>query len=473
MRIAHLSDLHVIDGVRLDDHRDTLHNIVSDVLDLHPDLVLITGDLAGRAVPHRTTPRERNVLYPEIVRLADAAPVIILYGNHDQAPDMDAMVNLDGRYAIQALKGAGEMEIATAEGPCWLYWLAYPTKRWLLANETVSGLQDSQRIIQHKLATLCELWGHKIRGRRRKHPGVPHVFAGHLQIGGSRTSGGEVLAGQEIELQRSHLEGLGVDYGALGHIHLRQEVARRCWYAGSTWRNDFGETEEWKGWNLVDVGPRDQWPIEPLIMEGEPQAVACSYYEARNDDGEIDARVLSMPSNCRRFVTLDYRWGVPNDGEPPRWERDGLRALLLGAAVQTQNPTVWNTAENREAVRKIIADAEVRMRLIVPQQWASTCPWDEEIEGVRALGPHRLIPERKVEPILRVRAPAVAAAETLFEKVGAYWDTLGTKPGDDEQAVAYALIDELETQEDEVITARLQDEVEPAAPAPPVATVAT
>jgi phage/plasmid primase-like uncharacterized protein len=158
-----------------------------------------------------------------------------------------------------------------------------------------------------------------------------------------------------------------------------------------------------------------------------------------------------MDSHCRRFVTLDYRWGQPEDAEAPRWIRNGWRSLLIGAAVQSEAPTVWNTEANRKAVRRIIDGAEVRVRLVVPQQWVAGCPWEQEIANVREYGAHRIQVERTIEPSLRVRAPAVAAAETLPDKAGAYWDTLATSPSDAERAAALGLLDELLTTEDEAI----------------------
>lgn len=430
MRIAHLTDTHVTDGHRLEDHRETLHRVVSEILATRPALVLITGDLAGRTVPHRTTPRERGVLYPELVRLAGAAPVVVLYGNHDQDPDMDALVHLDGEWPIRVLKAAGEQLINTPAGPCFLYWLAYPTKRWLLAGEESTGLAATQRAVEHKLATLCELWAMQIGARRRTHPGAPQIFAGHLQIGGAKTSGGEVLAGQEIELQRPHLEQLGVDYGALGHLHLRQEVAPRCWYAGSPWRNDFGETETWKGWNLIDVGDPDEWPGQPLVGD-DPAAIAGQAYDP-TAIGQLDTRVLSMSSRCRRFTTLDYRWAQAEGAERPGW---------------TTRP---KALANGQPATPVNGD-EVRMRLVVPQQHLASCPWEQEIALVRAAGAHRVQVERTIEPSLRVRSPEVAAAETLEDKTVAYWGTLGTAPGSESQLTALALLDELVTQEDEQI----------------------
>lgn len=433
MRIAHLSDLHIIDGPRLDDHAETLANVVTEVLTLRPDLVLLTGDLTGRTVPHRTTPRERGVLYPQLVRLAEAAPVLVLAGNHDHDIDIDALEYLDGAWPIRVLKAAGLETITTAAGPVDVCWLAYPTKRWLLAGEPATGLREAQTLVQDKLGVLTSLWAARIKRARASRPRTPQLFLGHVQIGGSRTSGGEVLAGNEIELQRQHLDALGVDYGALGHIHQAQEIADRCWYVGSLWRNDYAETEAFKGWNLIDIDPAELWPAEPTVGE-DPGAFGAAYYAAE-PGGRQEARVLAMPSHCRRFVTLDYRWGLLDDDQDPEWS----------------TAPSWTT---RPDSIDHVAGAEVRMRLEVPQHLAAGCPWDAEIERVRAAGAHRIQPERRIDPTHRVRSPEVARAQSIADKARAYWRSLATAPSDEEQRQALAQLDELLTLDDEAIAAR-------------------
>jgi exonuclease SbcD len=404
MRIAHLSDLHITDGPRLDDHRATLSAIVTAILAARPHLILLSGDIYGRTVPHRSTPGERAVLFPALVRLAEACPVAVIYGNHDFDPDLDVLSSLGGQWPIRVVKLGETAEMQTEAGPASLYCLPYPTKRWLLAGtEAPRGLAEQQAAVEDRLRQLLTIWGMRIRAARKRAPAQPHIFLGHLQVGGSKTSGGEVLAGQEIELSSAALSDLPIDYGALGHLHLRQEVARRCWYAGSTWRNDFGERDP-KGWQLVELG------------------------EALGPDGRLPLTVEHRLSPCRDFVTLAYRWAADEEDGAPRW---------------ITRPTAAEIAA--------CAGAEVRMRLTVPEQWVAGCPWDAEQQAVRTAGAHRLQVERVVEPRLRVRAPAVAEAPSLDAKLRAYWATLGTPPLDVEQASALDGLEELGRCTDEEI----------------------
>ena len=65
--------------------------------------------------------------------------------------------------------------------------------------------------------------------------------------------------------------------------------------------------------------------------------------------------------------------------------------------------------------------------------------------------------ERVIEPRLRVRAPKVAAAHSLADKLRAYWGTLATPPDPAEQAAALLGLDELQTRDDAQIAADTRD----------------
>ena len=422
MRIAHIADLHVTDGPRLGDHEETLRGIVEDAIEAGVDLWILAGDLYGREVPHRSTPKERGVLYAQVVRMARTAPVVVCYGNHDFDPDLDTMELLDGDFPIRVVKRPEVLRVATAAGACNVYVLPYPTKRWLLTQENApKGLVAAQEAANANLGGILAGWGQRIRDGRAEAPSEPHVLVAHLQVSGSATAGGEVLAGNEIEVSAAQLEELGADYGALGHIHLRQEVALRCWYPGSPWRNDFSEIDA-KGWHLVKTDDRKAW----VAGNDRPLKPELHVYPAMGE--RLWVSVEHRLSACRSFVTLDYRWAEAEEDGAPGW---------------TERPE----EEELEGVN----GAEVRMRLSVPEQWVAGCPWDQVVASVRARGAHRIVEERRIEPTLRVRAPAVAAAIDIPSKVEAFWGVLATPPSVAEREAAMACLDELLTTSDDVI----------------------
>ncbi len=423
MRICAFGDLHITSGPRLEDHRSTLNAIVTDMLATDPDVVLLGGDIFGTTVPYKSTPAERDVLYPELVRLANVAPIVVVAGNHCDGTDIGALVHLGGTYPIHVVSGAEAIAVQTPRGVCNVYTLAYPWKRWLLEGEAIAGgAVGAQAAIEERLGLILGMWGHRIRRRRATHPNEPHVGLMHVQVGGAKTSGGEVLAGQEIELSRAMLDGVPFDFIGLSHLHMWQEVAERAHYASSTWRNDHSETDR-KGWLRVQVARHLDEIALPLGREHARQ-----YFEG----GErLAATVEHYASPCRTFATLDYRWAADREDGAPRW---------------IERPSPERIAS--------CADAEVRMRLVVPEQWVSGCPWADEVAAVKRIA-HRVKEERTIEPVLRVRAPEVAAAVTDVEKLQAYWKTTGTELSPAERAMGLAVMEELDTCDDAAIAAAL------------------
>lgn len=427
MLLLHFSDLHVTDDHRLDDQARILGEIVDAGIAAGVQAWLLTGDVYGRTVPHRSAPAERAVVYPVIRRMCEVAPVVVTTGNHDYPGDLDTLRELGGAWGwpVHVVDRAQVVELRIPGGEVVdVFALPYPTKRWLIPDAARLGVEELRVEVGRKLALLLSLWKARItreHDRAWKESRAPRVsiFAGHVLVTGSRTAGSEVLAGQEIELGRDDLAGLGCDYVALGHVHARQELAPGVWYAGSPWLTDFGDHGR-KGFHLVKVGGRRIPAVE------------------------------FVPTSHRELVTLDYRWDLARDGEGSgAWYRSGLAELEA------------ELGTDGRSARSVLRDAEVRMRLVVPGQWAAGCPWDAEIERVKELA-WRVVVERKVEPVLRVRAPDVAAATTPEEKLPAYWRTLATPPTKDEQGAALAALAELRTDDDDEIAAATASLLPPA-----------
>jgi Icc-related predicted phosphoesterase len=75
LRVVQLNDLHVGKGVaHLDDH---LAQVIYDINQLHPDLVIVTGDLVNMGTERDQPPRAQKLL------LTIDAPVVAVVGNHD------------------------------------------------------------------------------------------------------------------------------------------------------------------------------------------------------------------------------------------------------------------------------------------------------------------------------------------------------------------------------------------------------
>ena len=389
MKILHTADLHIEQGPRLEDQREILARIVKIARDERPDLIVVAGDIYGHTVPHRSTPSERLEAMSFVRNLSEIATVVIVRGNHDHAEDIEGL-----RYA--------------AANPVWvwgdavhygygrdgdpnihIYTLPYPWKSHWMQGRRASSVEEAQAEIQSALDDLFATWRASIELQRRADPDAVHVVIGHVQVRGTEAGPGVVLAGQEIEVTRDQLEDIGADYVALGHIHARQTIGDRIHYCGSPWHTEHGRHLPDRSVSIVEV----EAGKAPVIRQ--------------------------IPTHCRPFVTLDYRWSQPEGEDAPRW---------------TKNPT--------DDVGCIVG-AEVKARLTVPAQHRASCPWEEELQLLRDHGAHRVIPEPIVEPMVRVRAPMVAEARSLPDKLVAYWDTLGTEVTAEERAMALECLDTL------------------------------
>lgn len=402
MKIAHLADLHVTEGPRLEDQRDVLGRVAEQVRLATPDLVVIAGDLYGQTVPHRSTPAERGVLFPFVVALARVAPVVIVQGNHDHAEDLLGLDHLGGDWPIRVSTRAETYALSTPAGIAQVYALPYPRRSWLLEGERpAADPAATQATVDARLAALLDGWREHMAAL--VHP-TPRVLVGHVSVRGSIVGAGVVIASREIEITREQLASLPVDYVALGHLHDCHGPTDRAMYAGSLWHtaHSFAELPE-RGWLLVD---------------------------AQHTDGRMSLGVTRMRSSCRPFVSLAYRWA---------------RATEDGAAAWQGRPKV---------AEALVRGSEVRARLVVPAQDVATCPWDAELARLEELGAERVVSERVIEPVCRVRAPEVSEAPTTAGKVSAYWRTIATPPTAPEQTAALDVLAEIEGHDDETVTAR-------------------
>ena len=421
MRVLHVADLHVEQGPREEEHRRVLRHVATDARLLRPDLVIIAGDLYGKTVPHRSSPREREILAPVVAELAAIAPVVIVYGNHDAPEDLEILGRLQGDWPILVVPGAGRFEVLTRSGPVDLYVLAYPRKRALLedGDDVARGAEAGRLAMIDKIASLFDLWSWEVEAARKRDPARPSLFLGHVNVKGAKTSGGEVLAGHEIEVGRIDLERLGVDYGALGHIHLRQEPARRSWFPGSLWPTDFGERDD-KAYHLVEIGAD-----RPLEAVADRVVAEATYAEP----GRLPVVVRAIATGARPLRTLLWRWAADE----------------AGAVGWTDVPHL-----DPEAIR----GSEVRARLITTTIHASTCPWEDAIAPYRAAA-EAWREEKVIEPVISVRAPEVSLAPTTPEKLAAYWRTLSSPPADAERDAALGALADLELHGTTEIRARI------------------
>jgi len=126
---------------------------------------------------------------------------------------------------------------------------------------------------------------------------------------------------------------LKAQYVGLSHIHLRQELAPRIWYAGSLSRCDYSEVED-KGYNLVTLHAPDLRPdLSDLDIEFRVSPTRRMVeFHAVYENGE-----LRLPDNLDPLTLKDSRVKVVvtvrngPDHVLSRDQQENFREKLLAA----------------------------------------------------------------------------------------------------------------------------------------------
>jgi len=359
MKISHCGDIHVEEDRYFGDTAQCLEWFVEDSIHANTNLFVVDGDLTT----YKQTIKERNLWVEALIQMGNHAPVILVAGNHGKELDGDLHV-------LARAKAAHPIYLCTEPefidlGEASVAVFPYPRKAEMAGNEDSLGKAFARQLDE-------------FNRRFEQRPGCYKLFFGHFGVAGARVSSGQPLVGRCAEYPLDPLRSLKAQYVGLSHIHLRQELAPRVWYAGSLSRCDYSEVED-KGYHLVTLNAPELRPdlsdldIEFRVSPTRRMVELRAVYE----NGE-----LRLPDNLDPLTLKDSRVKVvvtvPNgpDHVLSREQQDNLKEKLLAA-----NPT--------ELKVKIEHDAELA-----------------------------------AEP-----AP-IAAARSAEEKLRAYWTMKGSPPAD-------------------------------------------
>jgi DNA repair exonuclease SbcCD nuclease subunit len=314
MKISHCGDIHVEEDRYFGDTAQCLEWFVEDSIHASTNLFVVDGDLTT----YKQTIKERNLWVEMLIQMGNHAPVILVAGNHGKELDGDLHV-------LARAKAAHPIYLCTEPefielGDAAVAVFPYPRKAEMIGDE------------QNLNGTFA--WQLDEFNRRfEQRPGCYKLFFGHFGVAGARVSSGQPLVGRCAEYPLDPLRSLKAQYVGLSHIHLRQELAPRIWYAGSLSRCDYSEVEN-KGYNLVTLNASDLRPdltdvnIEFRVSPTRQMVELHAVYE----DGE-----LRLPENLDLVTLKDSRVKVvvtvPNgpDHLLSRDQQENLREKLLAA----------------------------------------------------------------------------------------------------------------------------------------------
>jgi len=314
MRISHCGDIHLEEDRYFDDTARCLEWFVADSIRASTDLFVVDGDLTT----YKATIKERNLWVDALVRMANHAPILLIAGNHGAELEGDLYVyaRARGKHPIYLCIEPEFIELGEAAVAVF----PYPRKAALAG--------DDQNLREAFVRQLDEF-----NRRFEQRPGCYKLFFGHFGVAGARVSSGQPLVGRCAEYPLDPLRSLKAQYVGLSHVHLRQQLAPRVWYAGSLSRCDYSEVED-KGYHLVTLTAPELRPdLSDVVIEfrGSPTRRMIELH-AVYENGE-----LRLPDNLDPLTLKDSRVKivvtVPNgpDHLLSREQQDNLKEKLLAA----------------------------------------------------------------------------------------------------------------------------------------------
>lgn len=370
-RIAVIGDSHFDEHGRFDECVRLHDWIARDLEERDVDVVLHAGDLYER----KSTPRERQAAAAWIQRVASRAPFCMVRGNHDALEDLPLLARLEARCPIVVEEAASVRIVGGVAVAC----LAWPRKAELLAAAGQVSREEAGALAAEAMRDILRGMG----ARLAQHDG-PKVLLAHAMVRGSMTSVGQPLVGCDFELGLEDLALCRADAYLLGHIHLPQEwtiEGRPVLYTGSPRRTAFGEVEQ-KSYTVLDIDDAgivewERWPVPatPMVLL----------------EGEFVDRMVVLPGDRIDEPHLVLHSGAEN---------------VSGAEVRLRyHVEVHVRDEARRHAEQLRADLMARGALSVKL-------------------------EERVVAETRARAPEVARAVTLADKLDALWRSKGFDPGD-------------------------------------------
>jgi DNA repair exonuclease SbcCD nuclease subunit len=315
MKISHCGDVHLEQDRYFEDTAKCLEWFVEDSIRANTNLFVVDGDLTT----YKTTIKERNLWVDILVRMANHAPVILVAGNHGAELEGDLYVfgRARGQHSIYLCTEPDFIEL----GDLVVAVFPYPRKA------AMAG--DNQNLREVFALQLDEF-----NQRFAQRPGSYKLFFGHFGVAGAKVSSGQPLVGRCAEYPLDPLRTLQAQYVGLSHIHLRQQLAPRIWYAGSLSRCDYSELED-KGYNSVTLNAPELRPdLSDLDVEFRMSPTRRMVeLHAVYEDGE-----LRLPDNLDVVTLKDSRVKVvvtvPNgpDRLLSREQQENLRNKLLAAS---------------------------------------------------------------------------------------------------------------------------------------------
>ncbi len=317
MKFLHTSDWHIGRQVRgqsrLAEQAEALQEVLTLAREHAVDCLLVAGDVFDTSAP---PPEAEALVYGFFRELYGAGiPAVVIAGNHDHPKRLDAVAPLLGSLGIHMRgvpRGPADGALIDVESRDKRERAIVAGLPWINERDVV----DFTRLQQEPGSPLIQ-YAERIQEAMRVladsfEPDAVSVLVAHLLADDAMVGPGggerELHMAMGIYGVRRAALPVGAQYIALGHVHKPQMItcASKAAYSGSLLQLDFGEREQQKYVNLVEVHARQpatvtQLPISAgrrLIDIGSPLHGVALNDLAGYVDGVGDAWL-------RVFIDLD------------------------------------------------------------------------------------------------------------------------------------------------------------------------
>lgn len=315
----------------------------------------------------RSNSEERNAVAAWLLRMASLGPVVGVDGNHDGEGETQIFNLLEAAHPITFYSRPTVHVMAGLLIAC----LPWPRKSTLLAEAGTGGLEAVNNLAQHHLRNILRGLGSEM-DQEAPGGGVARIALAHVMIDGAKTDHDQPLVGADMALSLQDLGLMRAAFYACGHVHAQQDDVidgAPCIYGGAPRHNNFGEP-----------GPKGYVVIE------------------FDDAGYLVAwERIATPATPMLLVSA-------------RWE---------GGQLTTYSHGRLEGAEIRLRVR-VAADARTSARLAA-EEWRL---------GALSEGALSVKVEEDVVVTKRAKAPQVAVAKTVSDKLVAHWESIKFDPSE-------------------------------------------
>jgi exonuclease SbcD len=273
--LLHTSDWHVGKTIRgrsrADEHRAVLAEIVSLADEHSVDLVLVAGDLFETAAP---SAEAEGIVYGALLDLAaTGAEVAVIAGNHDNARKLAAVAPVfqaAGRVhvVVRPLRpdDGGVLHLRTDGGEdVRLAMLPFVSQRGIVRAKDLmdSAAYENDQAYAERMRLVVDALANGFEST------TVNILMAHAFVQGGQLGGGERAAHfiDDYALSAQCFPA-SAGYVALGHVHRPQKIAGpgQIHYCGSLLQLDFGEEQQRKQVNLVEIEPELPPNVNPLPL---------------------------------------------------------------------------------------------------------------------------------------------------------------------------------------------------------------